>query len=152
MTDLSPAHRKAGRIAALTIIVFASVYAVLGSQIEYSFSSDPIGPRGFPIGLGVLLAALGVWYYLDTGACEDWPDRRGAQAAALFLGLSVAMMLAMPYIGFIIAMAILLTGVARLFGASWPMAFANGIGQAVLWWLLFGPLLGSHLPKGPFGF
>ena len=93
-----------------------------------------------------------MWYFLDTGACEDWPDQRGLQAATVFLGLSVATMLAMPHVGFIIAMAVLLTGIARLFDATWGLALVSGIGQAVLWWLLFGPLLGSHLPKGPFGF
>lgn len=152
MTDLSPAHRKAGRTAALVIIVCASIYALLGSQIEYAFSSDPIGPRGFPVGLGLITIGFGVWYFLDTGACEDWPDRHGVTAGSLFLGLSVAMMLAMPFIGFIIAMSILLVGISRLFGATWTMSVVSGVGQAVLWWLLFGPLLGSHLPTGPFGF
>jgi hypothetical protein len=31
------------------------------------------------------------------------------------------------------------------------MAIVSGIAQAVVWWVLFGPLVGHVLPKGPLG-
>lgn len=152
MPELARKQLTTGRVAAGLMILFAIVYGIAGSQIPYAFSSDPIGPRGFPIGLAIVLFALGVWYFSAPGQSEPWPDRKGIAAALFFLTLSSICVLAMDWIGFVSAIAILLGGASRLFGASWRFVFINGIGQALLWWTIFGPLLGGHLPKGPLGF
>lgn len=150
--DLVQRQRRIGRVAAGVLMAFAVVFGYFGLTIEYSFSSDPIGPRGFPAGLAVTLLALSAWYWLAPGATEEMPEREGRLAALTFLIVSVACVLAMDWIGFVPAMVVLMTVIARLFGASWAFALASGGGQALLWWLLFGPLLGGTLPKGPLGF
>lgn len=152
MSDLAQRQRRIGRIAAGMLMVFALVYGYFGLTIEYSFSSDPIGPRGFPAGLAVALLALGAWYWLTPGTTEEWPEQEGRIAALAFLVVSAACVLAMDWIGFVPAMLVLMTAIARLFGASWTLALINGVSQSLLWWLLFGPLLGGTLPKGPLGF
>lgn len=146
------AQRLSGRIAAVFLIVFSVLYGYFGATIEYSFSSDPIGPRGFPVALAITLAAFGLYYLVFPGEAEAWPEREGRLAALFFLGLSVICVLGMDHIGFIPAMAVLMAGIARLFGANWPVALGSGVAQAVLWWALFGPILGGNLPKGPLGF
>lgn len=150
--DHETSHRRVGRVAAGTLMLFALIFAYFGMTIEYSFSSDPIGPRGFPVGLAIILLALGAWYWLMPGASEEWPEQNGRVAAMTFLGVSAACVLAMDWIGFVPALFILMTAIARLFGASRKMSMINGVGQALLWWSLFGPLLGGSLPKGPLGF
>lgn len=145
-------HRRVGRVAASALILFALIFAYFGMTIEYSFSSDPIGPRGFPVGLAVALLILGIWYWVTPGSSEELPERAGRLAALTFLGVSAACVLAMDWIGFVPAMLLLMTAIARLFGASWTIAVVSGVGQALLWWLMFGPLLGGSLPKGPLGF
>lgn len=150
--DLVQRQRRIGRVAAAVLMAFALLYGYFGLTIEYSFSSDPIGPRGFPAGLAVALLALGVWYWLTPGGTEDMPEQEGRIAALVFLGVSAVCVLVMDWIGFVPAMIILMTAIARLFGATWTLALVNGVGQALLWWLLFGPLLGGSLPKGPLGF
>lgn len=150
--ELARRQRVIGRASAAVLMIFAMVYGYFGLTIEYSFSSDPIGPRGFPAGLAVTLFLLGGWYWLQPGASEDMPERAGIVAAATFLAVSLASVLAMDWIGFVPAMTILMGAIARLFGASWPLSLVNGVGQALTWWLLFGPLLGGTLPKGPLGF
>lgn len=152
MSDIAHRQRAIGRIAALFLMAFAVVYGFFGLSIEYSFSSDPIGPRGFPAGLALALFALGAWYWLAPGATEEWPAKVGRVAALTFLVVSAACVLAMDWIGFAPAMFVLMTSIALLFGASLRLALLNGAGQALLWWLLFGPLLGGTLPKGPLGF
>jgi putative tricarboxylic transport membrane protein len=152
MSDLAHSQRKIGRIAAGVLMAFALFYGYFGLTIEYSFSSDPIGPRGFPAGLAFMLFALGAWYWLMPGATDEWPEQNGRIAAMTFLVVSAACVLAMDWIGFVPALFILMTATARLFGASWTMSIINGVSQALLWWLLFGPLLGGTLPKGPLGF
>ncbi|WP_284178481.1 tripartite tricarboxylate transporter TctB family protein [Rhabdaerophilum sp. SD176] len=152
MSDLAQRQRRIGRIAAAVLMAFAVFYGTFGLMIEYSFSSDPIGPRGFPAGLAVALFALGAWYWLVPGSTEEWPEQEGRIAALTFLVVSAACVLAMDWIGFVPAMLVLMTVIARLFGANWTLALVNGAGQALLWWLMFGPLLGGTLPKGPLGF
>ncbi|MCZ8186586.1 MAG: tripartite tricarboxylate transporter TctB family protein [Beijerinckiaceae bacterium] len=152
MSDLAQRQRRIGRIAAGVLMAFAVFYGFFGLTIEYSFSSDPIGPRGFPAGLAVVLFALGAWYWLVPGSTEEWPEQEGRIAALTFLVVSAACVLAMDWIGFVPAMLVLMTAIARLFGANWTLALVNGAGQALLWWLMFGPLLGGTLPKGPLGF
>lgn len=152
MSELAHRQRIIGRVAAGVLIVFTLVYGYFGLTIHYSFSSDPIGPRGFPAGLAAALLVLGAWYWLSPGQTEEWPAHEGRQAALTFLVASVACVVAMDWIGFVPAMFILLAVIARMFGASWPITLVSGAGQALLWWLLFGPLLGGTLPKGPLGF
>jgi putative tricarboxylic transport membrane protein len=151
-TDSLRRQKLAGRAAALVLLAFAVIYGFFGLTIEYAFSSDPIGPRGFPAGLAVLLFVLAGWYWLQPGATEEMPGPAGRMATLAFLAVSVVTILAMDWVGFVPAMLVLMAAVARLFGASWPVALASGAAQALLWWLLFGPLLGGSLPKGPLGF
>lgn len=152
MSAPSETTPHSGRIAAVILLLFALVYGYFGATVEYSFSSDPIGPRGFPVALAIALAALGIYYFLRPGEAEAWPESAGRNAAFIFLALSALCVLGMDHIGFIPAMAVLMTGIARLFGARWPLALGSGIAQAVLWWGVFGPVLGGNLPKGPLGF
>ncbi|WP_150285946.1 tripartite tricarboxylate transporter TctB family protein [Rhabdaerophilum calidifontis] len=152
MTDTSRNARLSGRIAALALLAFALVYGLFGARIEYAFASDPIGPRGFPVALALVLALLALWYLARPGEAEEWPGRAGLGAALAFLGTSVACLLVFDHAGFVPSMAVLMAVIARLFGAGWITAILGGIGQALLWWLLFGPLLGGNLPKGLLGF
>ena len=150
----APSHlqQRSGRVAAAILILFALVYGYFGATVEYSFSSDPIGPRGFPVALAIALALFGAFYLIRPGEAEAWPERDGRNAALFFLGLAVLCVIGMDHIGFITAMAILMVGIARLFGATWLLALVSGVAQALLWWALFGPVLGGNLPKGPLGF
>lgn len=140
------------RIAAALVILAAAALAFGATRIEYSFSSDPIGPTAFPIALAVALGACGLWYLIRPGGSDDAPGRRALAGVVGFLALGIGSIAAMPWIGFIVAMTVLCAGLARLLAATWPMAFVSAVSQALLWWLLFGPLLGGNLPKGPWGF
>jgi putative tricarboxylic transport membrane protein len=151
MSANARSERTIGRVAAGVLMMFALVYGYSGLTIEYSFSSDPIGPRGFPAGLAVALFLLGAWYWLAPGQTEEMPGQPGRIAALTFLVVSAACVVAMDWIGFVPAMLVLMSAIGRLFGASWRLALIAGAGQALLWWLMFGPLLGGSLPKGPLG-
>lgn len=142
---------RSGRIAAIVILLFAGAYALAAGQIEYAFSSDPIGPKGFPLLLAALLAMFAVVYLVRPGSRDDWPNASGLRSIVAFMSACVLAMVAMAYIGFIPAMAVLMGFVSWLFGASVRMAVIGGVVQAIVWWALFGPLVGHSLPKGPLG-
>ena len=48
----------ADRILSLLLLGLAAFVAVQAMQLEVPFSYDPVGPRAFPLGLAILLAAL----------------------------------------------------------------------------------------------
>jgi putative tricarboxylic transport membrane protein len=141
-----------GHVAALAVIASACGLALAAGEVTFAFSSDPIGPRGFPYAIAAALGLCGLWYLAIPGEAEAPPGRRAFRSIGAFLALAVATTWAMPAIGFIVAMVILVGGMATLFGARPVQALAGAVCQSVLWWAIFGPLLGGNLPAGPWGF
>lgn len=136
------------RVPALVLFLFAVALAVEAARIEYAFSSDPLGPRAFPLGLAVLLGGLAVAWFVWPGRAEPWP-RGGLLLQSVGL-LALAYLAAWLFdrAGFLIAMGLLCTGVALIFRATLGQALLSGIGQALLWWLLFVYGLRIPLPVG----
>lgn len=150
--DSTPAMRS-GRIAAVLLLIFAVVYGIGGSRIEYSFSSDPIGPRAFPVALAVILGLLCLLYLFKPGQAEAWPRGAALIGAVAIPALVAATALLLEPLGFPLVILMLTAGVARVFGASWTRALLGGLVHAGLWYLVFGLLLEVYLPKGTlFGF
>lgn len=147
-TPASRGATTAARIGALVLFVFALLYGFEASRIVYSFSSDPLGPRAFPLGLAAVLAALALYQGVKPSAGEPWP--RGRLLAALFAipALVAASALLLEPLGFPIAIFVLVVGVGRVFGASWRFALIGGVLQAALWYGVFGYLLEVYLPMG----
>ncbi|MGQ9368340.1 tripartite tricarboxylate transporter TctB family protein [Azospirillum sp. ST 5-10] len=138
----------AARLPGVALFGLAVAYGIAGTQIEYSFSSDPLGPRTFPVLLAVLLAGLAFWYAWRPGAAEPWP--RGALLARIAGLLLLCVLSASLYapLGFPVATVLLCTGTALLFDARPWQALACGAGNAVLWYVVFTRLLGVPLPLG----
>lgn len=136
------------RIAAVLIVAFGLAVLVATTQIDFVFSSDPLGPRFFPYTLGGLLVILGTLYLRSPGGGSAIPQRQILLRQGFLLVVTVLAILAYPQVGFLPASIILIAIVARLFGASLLQAVLTGVIQAVLFWALFGPLLGTHLPTG----
>lgn len=143
--------RLSGRLAAIAVLVLAVAYGFAATQIEYAFSSDPIGPRGFPLLLAGLLGLFAVLYLVRPGTAEPWPNAAGFRSILAFMTACVVSIAAMDYIGFVPAMTLLLSLTAWLFGAKPWLALTSGLAQALVWWAVFGPLVGGNLPKGPLG-
>ncbi len=140
------------RWAAIAIIIGAAGLAFASTTIKYAFASDPLGPRTFPFVLGLGLALCGLWYFMQPGESEAPPNRKELANVLGFMTLACLTVGLMPWIGFIMAMTVLCTGMALMFGASIAVSLASGVVQSLVWWALFGPLLGGTLPIGPLGF
>jgi putative tricarboxylic transport membrane protein len=148
MTPPQGASVRSGRIGAAVLFLFAVVYGVAGSRIEYAFSSDPLGPRVFPVALAVILAVLSGLYVLKPGSSEPWPrgaTLAGAVAIPVLVGLTAILL---EPLGFPVVIFILTAGVGRAFGAPWAKAASAGLVHAALWYLVFGYLLEVYLPTG----
>lgn len=137
-----------GRITALCLLALALAYGIGGSVIEYAFSSDPIGPRAFPVALAGILGLLAVWYFFSPGPAEGFPS--GAllvRVLAVPLLLIVSVALFEP-VGFAASIFVLTLGSALIFGASPLKSVIGAVGHAALWWVIFSYLLEVYLPVG----
>lgn len=143
---------RRGRIMAAALFVGALLVAYGASQIDYKFSSDPLGPRAAPYVLALLLGLTSLWYFATPGGSEPPPDAFGVRNLLGFMALSLLMIGLMPTLGFITTMAVLAAGIAFMFNATPLVAVVSGIAQSILWWWVFGPVIGGTLPKGPLGF
>lgn len=137
-----------GRIGAAVLFVFALAFGWMGSRIEYAFSSDPLGPRTFPVALAIVLAVLAALNFLRPGRNEGWPRGATLVGAVALPALVCATGLLFEPAGFLVAIFVLTTGASRAFGASWPRSIGAGIAHAIGWYVLFGVLLEVQLPAG----
>ena len=147
-TPDSSANPRSSRIAAIAILILSIVYGLAASRIEYAFSSDPIGPRVFPVLLAAILALLSLIYLFRPGHAEAWPGSTLLARSIALPALVLVSALILEPAGFAIAMFVLTAGVAWLFGASILHAIVGGLIQSALWYFVFGYLLEVYLPAG----
>lgn len=137
-----------GRGAALCLLALALAYGIGGSVIEYAFSSDPIGPRAFPIALAVVLGLLALWYFFAPGPAEGFPSGTLlVRILAVPVLLVISVILFEP-VGFAASIFVLTFGSALIFGASPLKSLIGAVGHAALWWVIFSYLLEVYLPVG----
>jgi putative tricarboxylic transport membrane protein len=142
------AMMRHGRIGAAALFVFALVFGWMGSRIEYAFSSDPLGPRVFPIALAIVLAGLAILNFIRPGRNEAWPRGATLTGAIALPTLVAAAALLLGPAGFFVAIFVMTAGASRVFGASWAKALLAGVLHAAGWYLLFAVLLEVQLPSG----
>lgn len=141
-----------GRITALVLIALAAIVGIGASQIEYAFSSDPLGPRAFPYLLAAILGLCGIWYLISPGEADPWPGAETlARSAALIIVCAVAIA-AMNHVGFVVSASVICGVAASMFGAAPAMAGVIGVAQALFWYGLFKFALGTYLPAGTLWF
>jgi len=139
------------RMAGVAGLALAAFLAVFGWGLQAPFAYEPVGPRAFPLGLSLVIALCSGWMIYKGGG-EAAPNPPGANLRiALMVGLIAAYAFLFVWLGFVIANAIMVTVVGRLFGGSWLKAAITGVVMSVLFFLLFDKLLDVVLPTGLLG-
>jgi putative tricarboxylic transport membrane protein len=141
--------------AALAIGVVLALVALLMLWDTWrstaGFSSDPIGPKGFPYLVGVCLLGLAAWTVV-AALNGDFPEREHQQLPPMLWivgGLAAQMLLLNPA-GFSIATGLLFAATAYAFGKrKFWVTVPIGILFAFLVWILFAQGLKLALPSGP---
>jgi putative tricarboxylic transport membrane protein len=136
------------RVIGFLVLLLAAAVAVGGSRIEYSFSSDPLGPRAFPVALACVAAICAGWLILRPSPQVIELGRPASRVVGL-TALSVVSAGLFPIAGFIIAIFVLCAGAALLFGATRRGALLVGLGNAVGLWLAFTQIFEIPLPPNP---
>lgn len=136
------------RIAAGCLLALSLAYGIGGAAIEYSFSSDPLGPRVFPIALAAILGGLCLIYLRYPGFSEEFPNGRLLLRILATLAILILSVTVFEPLGFLASMFILTVGNGVVFGASWKTAVLGAVAQCLLWWFVFSWLLEVYLPLG----
>jgi putative tricarboxylic transport membrane protein len=119
------------------------------------------GPGFAPlwIGVGLALAALAILVRRPPRVARAAEAPRaapvaGATASTLLAmtGVTVLAVAVVEPLGMIVALAILLVGLVRIFGGSWRTAGMTALILPLGLFLLFGRWLQVPLPRGPWGF
>jgi putative tricarboxylic transport membrane protein len=142
------AATRSGRAAAVILLAGAALLGFGASQIEFAFSSDPLGPRAFPYILAIALGVFSLWYLIAPGAAERWPSAATLLSSVALIAVTAGAMIAMPAIGFVPAAALMCAVAGYLFGAGPGMAIVIGVAQAAFWFVIFKYALGTYLPLG----
>jgi putative tricarboxylic transport membrane protein len=137
------------RVAGLCLFCLACGYGLAASQIEYAFSSDPLGPRAFPLLLAAALALLSLIHVArPAGTVEELPRGTMLARSSGLVAIVLAVAFLMEPLGFFVSVLVLTVSVGVLFGARPLVALAGGGIQAALWYFVFAYLLDVYLPNG----
>jgi putative tricarboxylic transport membrane protein len=131
-------------------LALAGGYGAMAYAIPPSLLADAVGPGGVPLMIAGLMAASGAGLILRTllvGAGEAGRQPDHPRAAGL-LGLLVLYTLAVPFLGYPLAIFLLAAAVAWFGGARGRAVVLFALGLAVLFWAIFVALLGVPFPAG----
>lgn len=150
----------AGGLAAM---ILGGSYLSYANTLRVSSLADSFGPRGMPLiygglmlGLGLILMVQAIVTHLRLPADqrpdlrEEWKGQRRKVAwAAGLMMLAVAYVLLVSFLGYLIALALLIGAVVMYLGVppGWrPVAIS--IAGAVVLWLIFVVVLDVSMPSG----
>jgi hypothetical protein len=143
---------SADRVAALVLFIGFAAYGVHGHSFQSSLGVDVVGPGFFPTAVGVLGAALSALLLLRREAAPAGAGRPSLLPelrALLPVGLMLAYVLSLDFLGFPIATLAFLVLAGRALGApTWLSAGILGILGTTVAVLLFHFGLGLRLPQG----
>ncbi|WP_291296741.1 tripartite tricarboxylate transporter TctB family protein [Elioraea sp.] len=131
-------------------LALAGAYGAMATAIPVSMLSDAVGPGGVPLVVAGLLAFGGAGVLIKTalvggGTAGKQPDHQ--RAAGLFVIL-VAYVVAVPLLGYPLAVGILAAAVAFFAGGRGIGIVAFAAALAGLFWFGFVKLLGIPFPSG----
>lgn len=144
---------KSDRIFGLFVLVVALAYIASATQIETSFLSDPVGPKTFPIGIGIVASLAAIVMILRPDEDPQWPTLRVFVLLAVAAIVLIAYALMLKPLGFLLPTAIA-TGILSYQLSPRPLpAILSGIGLSIGLFIIFKYALGLGLvavPKGVF--
>jgi len=142
-------------VLGLGMIVLAAAYWAAADRIPVSLLSDTVGADGVPkvlaVALGVcggLLVATSRRKQQATEEASTGGARTHLRASGLLAGLAVYLLL-LPVLGYPVAIALLIAGVAIYGGTAVKPAVAGiAVAGSAVFWTFFVKVLGVGLPSG----
>jgi len=140
------------RMLGVACVVLAAFYIFFATRIQIGFMSDPMGPRAFPILIGIVLALAGLYPILRPDPEPDWPDLSRMLEIVFAVAVMIAYTYALPEIGFTVSTTIAAGLLSWRLGAHPIKAGVAGLVIAVGIFVIFRLILKLSLAIGPWGF
>ena len=137
------------RIFGLVILMVALAYIASAYQIETSFLSDPVGPKTFPITIGLVAAICALVLIYRPDAEPGWPVRRTFGALAIAIVVLVGYAFSLRPLGFVIPTAITAAILSYQISPRAKSAALAGIGLSIGLFIIFKYALGLGLVPFP---
>lgn len=144
----------ADRILAACALALAAAYLYATAQLPSLDIGDPLGPKAFPVLLGILFAASGVLLLLEARkaraahAHSPWAGARPRAVAVVAAATAVFFALLEP-LGYLVALSLYLFALMLWLHARKPAAcLAVAVLFAIGSYALFAKVLGVTLAKG----
>jgi putative tricarboxylic transport membrane protein len=133
-------------------LALAAFFIFNATLIELSFISDPVGPRAFPIIIGLLLAASSMVILLRPDPEPIWPRMARFAEIAMAAVAMAAYALLLPELGFVIATATAAAFLTWRLGTQPLWSVISGVLTSLGIYTVFHLILGLSLARGPLGF
>ncbi len=125
------------------------LYVVEARGFETGFIADPIGPKAFPVGIGLFAFLSGLaLFFTGRGAPGEPLDSPAKLRASLLAGTLFAYALLLEPLGFIVSTVLAMTMLVVLFRGRFFHGLAFGLLIGIAVFLLFGYGLSLPLPLG----
>lgn len=129
-------------------LLLLGLYVIYGGlAIEVPFSYDPLGPKTFPVVLGILLSALSV-FIIAKPEKAHFPEGATRLNTVFIVVLLVVYSFSFNYLGFLLSTALLVFFISKIFQGTTKQALASAVGVSLSVYVLFGILLDVALPLG----
>ncbi len=125
------------RIFGLVMALVALAYIASATQIQTSFLADPVGPKTFPIIIGVVCAISAMFMVLKPDPEPDWPVLRtfGALLVAVIVLVAYAYML--KPMGFLMPTAVAAGVLSFQISPKIKTAVLSGLGLSIGLFVIF---------------
>ena len=137
------------RIFGLVAALVALAYVVSATQIQTSFLADPVGPRVFPIIIGVVAALSAMFLVFRPDAEPEWPRARTFAALGFAVIVLVAYAYALKPLGFLLPTAVVAAILSYQISPRARYAAITGISLSLGLYLIFRFGLGLGLLAFP---
>ena len=137
------------RIFGLVVALLALAYIAGATQIQTSFLTDPVGPKTFPILIGVVGAISAMVMVFKPDPEPDWPGLRTFGALLVAVVVLVAYAYALRPLGFLIPTALAAGVLSYQISPNAVKASLAGLGLSVGLFVLFKFALGLGLVALP---
>jgi len=142
------------RIFGLVALFVALAYIASATQIQTSFLADPVGPKAFPILVGIVGIISSLVLILRPDPDPDWPVARTFGSLFIAVLVLVGYAYALKPLGFVVPTAIAAGLLSYQISPNAQKAAMSGVGLSVGLFVLFKYALGLGLvpfPSGMFG-
>lgn len=133
------------RVFGLVASLVALAFIASAMQIETSFLADPVGPKAFPIGIGIVAVISGIFMVLKPDAEPNWPVANRLLAIGFAIIVLVVYALALRPLGFLIPTAIAAGILSYQISPNTKIAAISGLGLSIGLFTVFKFLLGLGL-------